>query len=204
MGTDIHFYFEKKENGKWQKVEVPHSIIPDDRNYTLFGFLAGVRNGFGFGGRPIYKAFKKPIFPGRGIPEDSTYNEEAELKNEKGYYLGDHSYSYFYLDELFALNIPDKHTSFGMVSRSEYQKYLEDGYPPSWCAYVVGPDVKIAPNSELFESDDSYTHIEIEWDSNPFGNSYFFDFCKQVLPRFCRACRQEDYRNIRVTFGFDS
>jgi hypothetical protein len=47
MGTDVHAVFQTKLGRRW--VEVP-SAWEQDRHYLLFSWLAGVRNGFGFGG----------------------------------------------------------------------------------------------------------------------------------------------------------
>lgn len=56
MGCDIHMYIEKKINGKWipaqgfmknrndDTPDVPYYDQFHQRNYALFGFLAGVRN----------------------------------------------------------------------------------------------------------------------------------------------------------------
>ena len=85
MGCDIHLYFEKKnKHGEWEELEVDPRLIPDDRNYRLFGFLAGVRNDE-----------IPPQFERRGIPEDTSLP-----KGENGYGLGDHDFTHAYLDEI--------------------------------------------------------------------------------------------------------
>lgn len=87
MGCDIHLHFERKnKDGSWDKIHIDSCLLPDDRNYDIFAFLAGVRN---FGENPYV-----PIFPERGIPVDCSYNKEDW---EDGCY---HSETYAYLNEI--------------------------------------------------------------------------------------------------------
>jgi len=58
MGCDIHGVFQTQIDGKW--VDVPHALRLD-RNYGLFGDLAGVRY-------PPKNVL--PVAEGRGLPED--------------------------------------------------------------------------------------------------------------------------------------
>ncbi len=108
MGCDIHLYFEKKVNGKWEKIKVDERLQPDDRNYRLFGFLAGVRG-----------TCFEPQFVGRGVPDDTS----LPGTDTRDYYLGDHSYTYAYLDEL--LKAPWKEAE------------LEECYFNVFCQYVL-------------------------------------------------------------------
>jgi hypothetical protein len=75
MGCDIHVYIEKRlrPEDAWQ-LDENHTVAHDDddepryleqvsatnRDYHLFGILAGVRGG------------RNPLFPQRGIPKDAT------------------------------------------------------------------------------------------------------------------------------------
>lgn len=88
MGTDIHLYTEHRVKEKWQKIKVDGSILPDDRNYRLFAFLANVRN---FGDIT-------PQFESRGIPSDTSYIENDED------WIGDYGLTYAYVDEI--INAP--------------------------------------------------------------------------------------------------
>ena len=94
MGCDIHLYFEKKnKNGQWEEIQIDERLIPDDRSYGTFAFLANVRN---------YDEFKiTPQFADRGIPDDTSL---PETDGDDMYWLGDHSYTHAYLDEI--LNAP--------------------------------------------------------------------------------------------------
>ena len=91
MGTDIHFYVERR-NGKgwvscdtWEDDEyepgrktVPfHQHFYDTRNYDLFAILANVRNGRGFAGTDTGDGFV-PLCEPRGLPDDMS----AELVKE--------------------------------------------------------------------------------------------------------------------------
>ena len=64
-----------------------------NRNYGMFGFLAGVRN----------MAECKPLSYPRGLPPDSPNSGW-----EDGGYLGDHSFSWFLLSELLAFDYSQK------------------------------------------------------------------------------------------------
>jgi hypothetical protein len=112
MGCDIHLYFEKKnKQGVWEKIEIDERILPDDRNYRLFSFLAGVRN---------YEEFKfQPQFANRDIPNDTS----LPGTDTDDIFMGDHSFTHAYLDEI--LRAP-----WGPPG-------LEDCYFIIFCEYVL-------------------------------------------------------------------
>jgi len=110
MGCDIHVYVEVKINDKWKHVDSlihdkynegvsdleylssPHQVrehLFENRNYTLFGLLAGVRDNS-----------LSPIAPPRGIPDDTsdTIRETWELD-------GDHTPHYYTLVELESVKV---------------------------------------------------------------------------------------------------
>ena len=85
MGTDIGLHFEKRNpSGKWEKIEIPGNLMPDERHYTLFSFLADVRTAesFEFAGQ----------IKGRIIPEDCVIAEDISPCP-----------TYAYLDEILRL-----------------------------------------------------------------------------------------------------
>lgn len=115
MGCDIHSFAERKVNGKWEKVEEDFIELSqfdkewykkekgntpfNYRNYSMFAFLAGVRN---------YDCCV-PLSEPRGLPDDSEYlNDESEdwmgyTQTEKQSIETDgnyHSMSYLTLKEL--------------------------------------------------------------------------------------------------------
>jgi hypothetical protein len=76
MGCDIHLYREKKINGIWvtadewvdeygEGLEVPYEDQFDERDYDLFGFLAGVRRDSDLSRKPT------------GIPFDVSENVKS-------------------------------------------------------------------------------------------------------------------------------
>lgn len=88
MGCDIHSFAENrnKENNKWEVVE---GLNPFDwRNYSVFAFLADVRN----------YDHCEPISQPKGLPDDSEFlNTETDERIEEMDY---HSKSYLTLKEL--------------------------------------------------------------------------------------------------------
>ena len=88
MGCDIHIFIEVKRNGKWLKFEDDHFTLDDYdkkeykkdkggtpfdwRSYSMFGFLADIRN----------YSNCIPLSKPKGLPNDSEY------LNEDGYYSG--------------------------------------------------------------------------------------------------------------------
>lgn len=127
MGCDIHSFAEVKTEGKWKRIE--DKIFPDwndfttepfgCRSYSLFGFLAGVRN---------YSESEVIIEP-RGLPLDSEYlNSPTDYPEIRSYWTEEpvkvetnlddissdmnyHTHSHIYLNELLAF---------------DYNKYFED------------------------------------------------------------------------------
>lgn len=96
MGCDIHLYLERKnKEGTWEPINVPENLLPDDRCYALFGLLAGVRS----------DEFE-PLFKDRGIPEDTCYKKSKGPGNDDMPWLGDHSFTYAYLDEIYNIEWP--------------------------------------------------------------------------------------------------
>lgn len=104
MGCDIHSFAEKKVNDKWERIE--EKIFHEDfepfgwRSYSMFGFLADVRN----------YSNVKPISKLKGLPEDSEYlnsssewgykDIKADIYNNGNY----HSFSYITLEELLSVD----------------------------------------------------------------------------------------------------
>ena len=109
MGCDIHMYPEVRRNGAWEfvyefdttdkywtKVEVDeieaydraNRFSYDDRNYSLFGHLAGVRGG-------------DPFIEPKGFPDDAS----AKVKHQYSEDNGDaHTPSWLTLKELQSFN----------------------------------------------------------------------------------------------------
>lgn len=96
MGCDCHPYAEiRGARGKWTFLKKIYYDDPDpaldafkERNYRLFGILAGVRN-------RNYPS----LFEGRGLPEDSC--KEIKQEFDEGDY---HSATHFMVQELLDIN----------------------------------------------------------------------------------------------------
>ena len=82
MGCDIHCHVEAKIKGQWHYVDE----LDIDRNYTLFGKMAGVRD----------KSIE-PISKPKGLPEDMSFMTKfkSELWGEDG-----HSHSWLSAKEV--------------------------------------------------------------------------------------------------------
>lgn len=96
MGCDIHLYVEKKnKNGKWKFVKDDSNVREfydeyTNRNYSLFGILAGVR-----------EHDNAPISSPKGLPYDSSSDVDKFFKS---WDCDAHSTSYLTLRELFEYN----------------------------------------------------------------------------------------------------
>ena len=161
MGCDIHVYTEcKNSNGDWENVdnwrysyysegkELYVNSIFYDRDYTLFSFLAGVRNydeveSFGFN---------------RGLPDDCSevVRKEAEAWGEDG-----HTHGWCTLSELLrAIEGVETVEHHGIVTKEDAAEYRETGKTPEiWCR-GVGTLMGIDP-----EYEDRYEWIN--WNSKP-------------------------------------
>ena len=111
MGCDIHSFAEVKCKNKWVQIE---GLEPFDwRSYSMFAFLAGVRN----------YDHCEPISEPRGIPEDISDNiKEMDIDNDWNL----HSSSYLTLKELLDFDY-DKTFWNRRVSKKNWTKLLE------WC-----------------------------------------------------------------------
>ena len=165
MGTDIHLYVEKLNNGKWERVlepyvsgysgtrdwspwyaDEPDKQAPDprQRHYDLFAFLANVRNGHGFAGVFTHLPVT-PQFAGRGIPNDTSYREpdgdddENELNDFP--YLGDHSYTWATLQELLSAPWDMVFHSGGVVGPEQFRVWEKEGYPTCYSGGVGGAGI---------------------------------------------------------------
>lgn len=217
MGTDIHFYIEKRnKQSKWEHVDIPAKILPDDRFYYLFAVLAGVRNGFGFAGCKTHDPVV-PYFECRGIPEDTSYKELNFEDDEERIYpwLGEHSFTYATYDEIEKIDWEIKQNGYGIISRTQYPVFLESkdktgkaSAPTSYCGWIVGEGIKVAPSEQEFLQDPSYTHVQVEFEEQPLKACYFRFFIESVLPRWIKDglsfIREEEKKDIRILMGFDS
>lgn len=76
MGTDIHVFIEKKTDEGWKQVQVEDWLIPEDRNYMLFGYLSSIR----------YHNFNKEMLE-KNWPTDASVSTELDYHNLGHIYL---------------------------------------------------------------------------------------------------------------------
>lgn len=117
MGCDIHLYKEKKIDGEWvtadvwedeygDGLDVPYKKQFNQRDYALFGFLAGVRRESNISLKPT------------GIPDNASANVKACYKRWEG---DAHSASSLTLDSLkwHWANLSDKFITVSGMKDSE-------------------------------------------------------------------------------------
>ena len=88
MGCDIHSHAEKRNGSQWKRLDVEAF---EDRNYALFGWLAGVRN----------YSVVPPIAADRGFPADAS---NAAANDYDGWSGDAHSASWVSVAELLAVD----------------------------------------------------------------------------------------------------
>lgn len=199
MGTDIHFYVERRVDGQWVTADTWYDIKgepgrsvykwgPDfdrlagpfysDRNYDLFAILADVRNGIGFAGVDTGSEVT-PIAPPRGVPDDACaeYRAQVDALAHDG-----HSHSYLTVAELLAYDWTQRKKKRGWVTAKEFVRFALEGKPSAWCSMVDGGGIAHISNEEmrdLVESDARATFDE------PLSWRYFhhlsFDAPRELL-----------------------
>jgi len=112
MGCDIHAFFEIKLNGKWYLYDQPNL----ERNYSLFGKMAGVRNG-GI----------QPISPPKDLPKNLSKVVELEYKNWK---RDAHSMSWLNAEEIKeVIEWHKKFTDDYLVEHKQWGYLFGNGWP---------------------------------------------------------------------------
>lgn len=116
MGCDIHEYREKKVNGEWITADTweteEDGYMTNDcpylgRNYTLFGFLAGVRI-------EVSEGLGEP----KGLPDDVS----TEVKQASDYWGSDgHSHSWVLVSDI------KEHLAKLLIEPTEASEYYEGG-----------------------------------------------------------------------------
>lgn len=245
MGTDIHLHVEKRsaDTGEWETADPPYSgrdswdnseifgwypwwlkhddplrkEIPDptSRHYTVFAFLADVRNGWGFAGvqtgEPIEPQFKE-----RGIPIDTTYREtvydkDGNVVGGSPNWLGDHSFTWATLREL--KDAPWKVTvkTCGVIHHKRYAEWSVQGGPPKggWGGSIFGKGIRtfdekdfkgIMAAGQVQEED----YVRVWWEWHPLIEC---QFRKWLYSQPMQDLLEEVGNNpdhIRVLMGFDS
>jgi len=199
MGTDISLYCEKKIDGKWVALESGAWKNPNiysqfeahdwqiERNYNLFGLLAGVRG----------SVF--PLSPPKGIPHDLSKLVKNPIS--KGYL---HSVSYYYISELLKIrnDVSDagyivdlkgyKEFKSGNLKNINYISYFDYN-----CPLTSNKDMDKRLSLPAFDDGKKvFTKIA----TAQINNWEFTDFW-ETIDLMCKV--GGDPENLRIVFGFD-
>lgn len=205
MGCDIHLIVEKRIKGEWGRAEAlvekkhewssPYEEWYTERNYSVFGALAGVR-----------EHEVVPIAEPRGIPSDCTTVADAD-----DFPFGDHTYSWLTVDELLGYDWWQTITVSGIVRAQplddephdpeEVARYVEED-AMEWgdlARVWMGRRLEFAGSTNRMEG---WAHYSYKW---PLVRS-----CERFMPviqRMARVALKECGGNleaVRTVFGFDS
>jgi len=172
------------------------------RNYNLFGFLANVRNGFGFAGVDTGNEIK-PISLPKGLPKDVS---DYIKKQSDDWGVDGHSHSWLTIEELEKADWDKVITKRGVVSEAQYKYYLKHGKPRSLSGDVCGGNIIVLTEKEykqLKKKDkDKRYFVKIEWKDKL--KEYCGDFYKKTLPALRKLLENTDVSDVRIVFLFDN
>jgi hypothetical protein len=180
----------------------------NDRNYTVFSVLAGVRN----------DGYITPIDKPRGLPDDATH---ATGKDEDGddkarWEHGDHSFTWLTLREVLDYDWKRARKDEGFVTAEVFKAWDANGgngCPEEWCKGVAGAGIEQVTNSRMREyvADGMKEHELIE---RIAGKRQYYtlvqwstsvaDRCKDFLAFVESLAPLGEPENVRLVFGFDS
>lgn len=188
MGCDIHGVFQTRGNSDsrwWTEME-----IEDSRNYLVFSALADVRNSTGI----------TPISELRGFPDDFDLKEASKAMrygNEYDPWMGDHSFSWLYLDELLNWSGWDQIVNDnGVISREQFMEWDRMTAPYPHSGDIWGKDVILADQNG--DCPAGWTHIRVYW-SEPLR-----EYCQPFLKWLDYVDTKRWQGQARIVFGFDS
>lgn len=209
MGTDIHFFAERKNaNGQWECMHdedpkwggLDESIFYSRRNYDLFSILADVRNGFGFAGVPTGTKFN-PIDTDRGMPDDASPGVQEQWDSR-----GEHTPSWLLLSEILSYDWDQTTTKMGLLTDDEYAAWDHKTEPASYCGGAGGAGVVVMDESDfvrLKQGGDlppaERLYVRVQWEQSYRVSAA--GFLKDTVPALQKLGDPED---VRVVFWFDS
>ncbi len=118
MGCDIHATIEKKFTKlSWYSLATDFDI---DRNYELFGYLAGIRGKKLIGSETVDI---EPIIQVRGLPSDVSDEFKKQINKMRG---DAHTPSWILFSEMNALPEKFKQEPFYITMEAFAKKYGED------------------------------------------------------------------------------
>ncbi len=152
----------------------------DTRSYDLFGILADVRNGSGFGGCDLGDGFI-PIVEPRGVPDDASPAFKEEVESWGG---NAHSTSWITVKELLEYDWNQTTKKRGYVLHEEAKRMSESGGCPEagHCGWTNRP---------------GYT--QAEWSAT--YRDCVERFVDEVIPQLQALGAPED---VRIVFFFDN
>jgi hypothetical protein len=231
MGTDIHFFVEKKgSDGHWSLVDKlvynarDSRYYPDrkesffdERSYDTFAILAGVRNGYGFAGRTTGGGFR-PVSPSKGLPPDCS-EEFRRLE----YPYKDYAYSHSYLSvhELINYDWSQIAVKRGVLTFEEFENWADSGdmTPREWCNSIIDDDIKMISQAEAmrvlrefknksgikeraqFDTLTRNTFVQCSWMAPYYALAS--EFCDRTLPRMVSLCATRDI-NGQYTLDYNA
>lgn len=200
MGCDIHMYVERKVGNTWEQVYEEDGKYPDrkswdpDRNYDLFGLLAGIRS-----------TIFSPLIPPRGIPEDLSKSVNVEWEKYEGY---GHTPSFLTLAELLpfedsAQDVPCYLDISGFKSFKKTGKVPNNyyySYPLSYKSCVVSNEEmgKIINLVAFLDDKQYWTKIEHKEQFKEISKVFFVD----IIGAMKKLSKNPE--DIRCVFWFDS
>lgn len=189
MGCDIHLYIEKKIGGKWipaqgfvqtdeDRIDVPYHDRFNDRDYELFGFLAGVRS-------PENQHFEP-----KGFPKDAS--KEVRTRFEV-WGCDAHTPSYLTLEELKAVDWGKTKVKINhLFLTSQLEKFRE--------SVAAGkPDYSLITTWCSATNQDGWEYAELEFPIK-YQFARFFDLVFW-LNSYDYRCKPDE---IRIVFWFDN
>lgn len=200
MGCDIHMITEIRKNGKWERVlEIPETL--KNRNYSVFAFLADVRNSWDING-----------FKPKGLPEDIsglTFDKDED-EDEEDYYEIDfreersdyHSHSWLTLKELQEADKSDFLYTKIKVDKEFIDKFFEFGGKMPEQMEIID----YTPNTLVDVFYYAYQpNVIIRWKSvkeSELKNISIFEGIKELEE--IAEKYDVDNENIRIVFAFDN
>lgn len=217
MGTDIHMAIEvlnhnyDTKRDEW-RLAIRREGAFGERNYILFGILAGVRQEDGI----------TPIAEPRGLPEDSDPETIKEAQS------GDHSFSWVTLAEVLAYPWDRSFEYTRTMDALNCERLWKLGNPKSWCLPIGGGPTQIISAAQMREKlkahpvdkyllrSDRIADLRDLSEPHPLLNFW----AEVTWPRAPRACcedflawvksleatriRYAQPDRVRLVFGFDS
>jgi hypothetical protein len=188
MGTDIHYFVERRTPDGWQRCDCD-IYCGEERNYVLFAILADVKR--------LTNSGFEPIVPPRGFPPDSPTVGQTDLSDDSCY----HNATWLTLKELLDFPWQEKTRQYtGWVDASQYRLFKQAGRPERF----VDQTADFVSNEEMDRRLREGAGTEGLLTLISFGIPYAEfagPFVTETLPRLRQLGEPED---VRLIVYFDS